>query len=328
MEINEWKISTESQFMSLDMINARANSLVKITQNLAKDALMAGVNLILCGEISNYKNLIAQIKENLLERIKAQSNVTSPPVHSSKNRVVRGELEISILDPPIGVLDHNRDKVFNSYRLGLDLAVPEYQVEPNSMHNQFGTRSNDRLGITGYQVVHCSDQVPDSYRAGSDLSTHNNTGLNNIGNQFRIYGDKVLDSQRTGSDLTTGYRVNLCSDQVLDSYRVGLNLTAYNNIGLNNLGNQHRISGDKVLHWQRTGSDLADQSYEGIDFSKPMSQLLGSVGNLSLNLMGGFNIVVACSDHWRQSMYANFTSHDDRLSKLEQTLSSMRSSWK
>ena len=47
LEINEWKTSTESQFMSL--INDQASSLAKLSQELAKDAIMDGVNLALCG---------------------------------------------------------------------------------------------------------------------------------------------------------------------------------------------------------------------------------------------------------------------------------------
>ena len=57
-----------------------------------------------------------------------------------------------------------------------------------------------------------------------------------------------------------------------------------------------------------------------------MTQLLESLGDLNLNLMGGFSVVTACSDNWRQSMRTNLNGHDDRLSKLENTLSTMRSS--
>ena len=65
MEINEWKTSTESQFMSLDAINDQASSLAELSQDLAKEAIMAVVDLTLCGEISNYKNMLTQIKENI-----------------------------------------------------------------------------------------------------------------------------------------------------------------------------------------------------------------------------------------------------------------------
>ena len=57
-----------------------------------------------------------------------------------------------------------------------------------------------------------------------------------------------------------------------------------------------------------------------------MTQLLESVGDLNLNLRSGFNIVAACSDNWRQSMRTQLTTHDNRLSKLENTLSTLKSS--
>ena len=63
LEINEWKISTESQFMYLDAINDQANSLARLSKDLAQDAVMAGVNLTLCGEKSNCKNVLIQVKE-------------------------------------------------------------------------------------------------------------------------------------------------------------------------------------------------------------------------------------------------------------------------
>ena len=103
-----------------------------------------------------------------------------------------------------------------------------------------------------------------------------------------------------------------------------------------NTDNQYRFSGDKILDLQRTGLDLTAQINGGnlvsltpihpsnvrarvepgtIDFSKPMTQLLGSLGDLNLNLREGFNIIAPCSDNWRQSMRSYLTNHDDRLSK-------------
>ena len=72
--------------------------------------------------------------------------------------------------------------------------------------------------------------------------------------------------------------------------------------------------------------DLSAQTEDGIDLAKPMTQLLESLGDLNQNLMSGFNVVTACSDNWRQSMRTQLTTHDDRLSKLENTLSTLKSS--
>ena len=46
-----------------------------------------------------------------------------------------------------------------------------------------------------------------------------------------------------------------------------------------------------------------------------LTQLLGSLGDLNQNLMGGFHSLAACSDNWNQSMSNYLTGHDDRLSK-------------
>ena len=90
MEINVWKNSAESQLISIDAINNRAYLLTKLSQDLAKEAIMAGVELTLCGRISDYKNVIIQIKEKILERIKTRSNLTSSPTNLSRDRVVIG----------------------------------------------------------------------------------------------------------------------------------------------------------------------------------------------------------------------------------------------
>ena len=39
-----------------------------------------------------------------------------------------------------------------------------------------------------------------------------------------------------------------------------------------------------------------------IDFSKSLTQLLSSMGNLNENPREGFGIVAACSDNWRHTM--------------------------
>ena len=93
-----------------------------------------------------------------------------------------------------------------------------------------------------------------------------------------------------------------------------------------NTGELYRISSEKFLDSQSSGSDLSAESRNRIDFSNPMTQLLESLGDLNQNLMSGFNVVAACSDNWRQSMRTHLSGHDDRLSKLEQTLLAMRSS--
>ena len=53
-EFNEWKISAESQLIPMDVINDRMRSLTELSQVLAREAIISGVELTLCGRISNY----------------------------------------------------------------------------------------------------------------------------------------------------------------------------------------------------------------------------------------------------------------------------------
>ena len=94
VEIKDLKTS-ESQFMFVDAINNQDYLLTKLFQDLAKEAVMAGVELTLCGRISNYKNVIIQIKEKILKRIETRSSSTSSPTNLSGNRAMQGELNIS-----------------------------------------------------------------------------------------------------------------------------------------------------------------------------------------------------------------------------------------
>ena len=87
---------------------------------------MPGVELTLCGRIFDNKNVILEIKEKVMKRIKIWSNFTSSPTNLSRNRVVRGELNISSIVPPDYSPGIDGDKVLNSYRLGLNLAVSEH----------------------------------------------------------------------------------------------------------------------------------------------------------------------------------------------------------
>ena len=117
-EINEWKISAESELISMDVICEHAKILTRLSQELAKEAIMTGVEISLCGRISDYKTDIARIKEKMLKKIKSQSNMISSLASLSGNRVIRGESHISSIDSPI-----DSNKFLNPYRLGLDLAV-------------------------------------------------------------------------------------------------------------------------------------------------------------------------------------------------------------
>ena len=67
---------------------------------------MSGVELTVCRRISDYRNVIAEIKMKIKERIKLQSNLTSSTKNLSKTRELSGELNISSIDPPDYSLFH------------------------------------------------------------------------------------------------------------------------------------------------------------------------------------------------------------------------------
>ena len=83
-EFNEWKISAEAQLIPMDVINDRACSLTELSQVLAREDIMSGVELTVCRRISDYRNVIAEIKMKIKERIKLQSNLTSSPEYVSR----------------------------------------------------------------------------------------------------------------------------------------------------------------------------------------------------------------------------------------------------
>ena len=179
----------------VDAINDQASSLAKLSQDLAKEAIMAGVDLTLCGEISNYKNIVTQIKENTLKRISPQSNLMSSLSNLNGNRALRNKLNISTIDPPSYQPTLKSDKVLNPYRLGLDLTVYEYQRESNYLpiNHQFGTGFNDGHGNTGYQVIHRGEQVLDPYIVGSDLAAYDNVELGNPCTRVNQFGTGFRD---------------------------------------------------------------------------------------------------------------------------------------
>ena len=83
----------------------------------------------------------------------------------------------------------------------------------------------------------------------------------------------------------------VCSDKVLDSHRVGLDFTAQRNVG------------EFESHPSMTQPNVRPRvDPSNIDFSKSMTQLLGSLGDLNQNLREGFSIVAACSDNWRHTI--------------------------
>ena len=64
MEINEWEMLLNCQAVSPVVINQQFDSFTKVIQDLARQALLARVDILMWGEILNYKNKILQIRRN------------------------------------------------------------------------------------------------------------------------------------------------------------------------------------------------------------------------------------------------------------------------
>ena len=59
MEINEWETLLNCQAVSPVEINRQFDSFTKVIQDLARQTLLARVDIPMWGEISNCKNIIA-----------------------------------------------------------------------------------------------------------------------------------------------------------------------------------------------------------------------------------------------------------------------------
>ena len=80
MEINEWEILLISQVIPPVGINRQFDSLSRVIQDLAREALLARVDFPMCGEISNYKTIINLIRQNVLKGFDPLIDlVPSPP---------------------------------------------------------------------------------------------------------------------------------------------------------------------------------------------------------------------------------------------------------
>ena len=153
---------------------------------------------------------------------------------------------------------------------------------------------------------------------GSRLVSGCNTFRDNNGrncysevNNQNIPGFNLIQStMNTAIVRDPNYQPMYCSDKVLNPYRVGLDLNTQGDQGESN---------SRLMISQSGARSRAEPS--NIDFSKSLTQLLSSMGNLNENPREGFGIDAACSDNWRHTMGSQHTSHKDRLLKLEHNLS-------
>ena len=82
-DISEWKTSDDFQFATICSIIDHASMFTGISQDLAREAIMNGVNICVCGRIADYKTEIAKIKERMIKKIESRNNLTSSPTSFS-----------------------------------------------------------------------------------------------------------------------------------------------------------------------------------------------------------------------------------------------------
>ena len=69
MKINEWRISTESQLISMEVMNERAKILFRLSLKLADEAMDSGIDISLCRHIADYEISIAIIKQRVTKKL-------------------------------------------------------------------------------------------------------------------------------------------------------------------------------------------------------------------------------------------------------------------
>ena len=87
METNEWELLLNSLVIPPIGIDRQIESLSRVIQDLAREALLArvdflvcGDDFLVCGEISNYKTIINRIRQNALKGIAPQTDLGPSPL--------------------------------------------------------------------------------------------------------------------------------------------------------------------------------------------------------------------------------------------------------
>ena len=150
-EINEWEMLIKSQVISPYVINRQFNSLSRVIQDLTKEALLARVEFSMCGEISNYKTIINQIRRNVMKGIDPQNDLAPSLPNHNLDSVFCNELNLSTIDPP-----NNR----------MQRTLENIEVENQ---NLYGSQpSVNRINIGGLSRPSVLQQVRDQTSPGLD----------------------------------------------------------------------------------------------------------------------------------------------------------------
>ena len=148
--------------VSPDDINEQFDLSFKTTGDLAREAILANVELSVCGQISYYKTTLQRIKRNALTNLELRGSMDSLPLNPRMDDRIRDEIDLSI-----GNRSRNR----------LQISVHDNQVR-NTMN---GSRSNVMVSESTERLslgLPSDIQVRNTIR-GSRSNILNFRGLNN-----------------------------------------------------------------------------------------------------------------------------------------------------
>ena len=96
MEIDNWEQDLKTCFVSPDEINEQFYLLFKTTGDLAREAILANIELSVCGQISYYKTTLQRIKRNTLTNLELHGSMDSFTLNPRMDARIRDEIDLSI----------------------------------------------------------------------------------------------------------------------------------------------------------------------------------------------------------------------------------------
>ena len=96
MEIDYWEYELKTQCFSFDEINEKFNSLVKNVNILAKEAILANVDLTVCGQISECRTAVRRLQRNAFFDVEMSGGMESLHQDSRMEDGIRDKIDLSI----------------------------------------------------------------------------------------------------------------------------------------------------------------------------------------------------------------------------------------
>ena len=97
MEIDYWEYELKSQCLTFEEINEHSNSLIKNLIVLGKEAILANVELTVCGQISECRATVQRLKRNALCELESQEDMDAQCLGSRNEDELRDEIDLSFM---------------------------------------------------------------------------------------------------------------------------------------------------------------------------------------------------------------------------------------